>query len=190
MDVLTKRLAQWPGALAVAEPTSMTWLPLAIALKDAGVYLALVGNRHSARLRSAVAGKNKSDPIDASLLAQAGELFELVPARLPSPSELALRRAVQRRGKALVDANRCLRRLISQARWAFPDVWNACSGSRSTAIGIPQPVAPPRAAQPSTDLLDHRGGGRAHPRRRQRGEACHRHTFRGTPMGWVLGRSP
>jgi len=136
MDALTKRLAQWPGSMAVAEPTSMTWLPLAIALGDAGVDLALIGNRHSARLRSAVAGKNKSDPIDADLLAQAGELFELVPVRLPCPSELALRRAAQRRGKVLVDANRCLRRLISQARWAFPDVWNACSGSRSTAIGI------------------------------------------------------
>src|SRR5271166_1918456 len=37
MEGLTKRLAKWPGAMAVAEPTSMTWLPLAIALGDAGV---------------------------------------------------------------------------------------------------------------------------------------------------------
>ena len=42
MDALTKRLAQWPGSLAVAEPTSMTWLPLAIALGDAGVDLTLI----------------------------------------------------------------------------------------------------------------------------------------------------
>lgn len=136
LDGLAKRLAKWPGAMAVAEPTSMTWLPLNVALCQAGVDLALVGNRHSARLRSALAGKNKSDPIDAGVLSRAGEFFELRPARVPTADELALRRAVQRRGKVLVDANRCLRRVISLARWAFPDVWNACSGSRSTAIAV------------------------------------------------------
>ncbi len=136
LDALAKRLSTWPGAIAVAEPTSMTWLPLAVTLGQAGVDLALVGNRHSARLRSALAGKNKSDPIDAQVLSRAGEFFELAPARIPTAPELALRRAVQRRGKAIVDANRCLRRVISLARWAFPDVWDACSGSRSTAIGI------------------------------------------------------
>ena len=87
-------------------------------------------------LRAALAGKNKCDWIDAGVLSRAGELFDLVPARIPSPTELALRRAAQRRGNALVEANRCLRRVISQARWAFPDVWNACSGSRSTAIAV------------------------------------------------------
>ena len=122
MERLTKRLAAWPGAVAVAEPTSMTWLPLSIALGDAGVELSLVGNRHSARLRSALAGKNKSDPIDAAVLSRAGEFFELSPARIPAATELALRRAAQRRGKTITDANRCLRRLISQARWAFPDL--------------------------------------------------------------------
>jgi len=136
LDALAKRLSPWPGAMEVAEPTSMTWLPLAVTLEKAGVELALVGNRHSARLRSALAGKNKSDPIDARVLSRAGEFFDLVPARLPTAPELALRRAVQRRGKVLVEANRCLRRVISLARWAFPDVWNACSGSRATAIGV------------------------------------------------------
>jgi hypothetical protein len=28
MERLTKRLVAWSGAVAVAEPTSMTWLPL------------------------------------------------------------------------------------------------------------------------------------------------------------------
>jgi transposase len=136
MDRLTKRLTSWPGAVAVAEPTSMTWLPLSIALGDAGVELSLVGNRHSARLRSALAGKNKSDPIDAAVLSRAGEFFELEPARIPAAAELALRRAAQRRGKTITDANRCLRRVISQARWAFPDLWNAFAGSRPTALGV------------------------------------------------------
>jgi transposase len=136
MERLTKRLAAWPGAVAVAEPTSMTWLPLSIALRDAGLELSLVGNRHSARLRSALAGKNKSDPIDATVLSRAGEFFELCPARIPGATELALRRAAQRRGKTITDANRCLRRVISQARWAFPDLWNAFAGSRPTALAV------------------------------------------------------
>lgn len=42
MAALSRRLAVYPGVVAVAEPTSMTWLPLAIALGDAGGRLALV----------------------------------------------------------------------------------------------------------------------------------------------------
>jgi transposase len=136
LATLTKRLGGYRGVMAVAEPTSMTWLPLAVALGDAGGSLALVGNRHSARLRSALAGKNKSDQIDATVLSRAGELFSLGPARIPDPAELALRRAAQRRGKVLLDANRALRRVISLARWAFPDVWNAFGGSRPTALAV------------------------------------------------------
>lgn len=52
------------------------------------------------------------------------------------PGELALRRAVQRRHKTLIEANRWYRRLLSLARWAFPDVWIACSGSRATATAV------------------------------------------------------
>jgi transposase len=136
MDMLSKQLAPYAPVMAVAEPTSMTWLPLSIALERAGCSLALVGNRHSARLRSALAGKNKSDPIDADMLSRAGEFFSLEPARIPSPEELALKRACQRRGKLIVDSNRSLRRIISLARWAFPDVWNAFAGSRPTALAV------------------------------------------------------
>jgi DNA replication protein DnaC len=35
METLTKRLSQWPASVAVAEPTSMTWLPLSVALREA-----------------------------------------------------------------------------------------------------------------------------------------------------------
>jgi transposase len=136
MDLLSKRLAPYAPVMAVAEPTSMTWLPLSIALGRAGCSLALVGNRHSARLRSALAGKNKSDPIDADMLSRAGEFFSLQPARIPCPDELALKRVCQRRGKLIVDTNRSLRRIISLARWAFPDVWNTFAGSRPTALAV------------------------------------------------------
>jgi len=136
LAALTKRLAPYPGVLAVAEPTSMTWLGLAVALQDAGSDLALVGSRHAARRRGAISGKNKSDVIDPDVLARAGDVFELHPLVLPSPPQLALRRACTRRGAAVIDGNRYLRRLISLARWAFPDLWSAFSGSLPTAVAV------------------------------------------------------
>lgn len=136
LERLSKRLAAYPGVVAVAEPTSMTWLPLAVALGRAGGALALVGNRHAARLRGALSGKNKSDVIDGEMLSRAGEFFALGPARIPHAAELALRRAVQRRHKVVVDANRSFRRLLSQARCAYPDVWAAFGGSRATALAV------------------------------------------------------
>lgn len=72
LQTLTCRLAEFPNVMAVAEPTSMTWLPLAVALEWAGGMLALVGSRHAARLRGAISGKNKSDVIDADVLARPG----------------------------------------------------------------------------------------------------------------------
>jgi Transposase and inactivated derivatives len=133
---LGKQLSAYPGVVAVAEPTSMTWLGLSIAVTEAGGQFALLGSRHAARLRGAISGKNKTDVIDADVLARAGEVFELTPLRLPSPAELALRRLCVRRGAAVIDANRYLRRLLSLARWAFPDVWNAFEGSLPTARAV------------------------------------------------------
>ena len=133
---LSNRLAEMPGVVAVAEPTSMTWLGLSVALRNAGCDLSLLGARHAARLRGAIIGKNKSDVIDADVLARAGEVFTLSPLRTPEPGRLALRRACTRRGAAGIDGNRCLRRLISLARWAFPDVWNAFAGSLPTAVAV------------------------------------------------------
>jgi hypothetical protein len=136
MERLAKKLSAYPGAVAVAEPTSMTWLPLALALDEAGCSFALVGNRHAGRLRGALAGKNKSDVIDAEVLSRAGELFTLSQARIPDAAELALRRAVLLRDKAVLDANRARRRLFAQARWAYPDVWIAFGRSWATALAV------------------------------------------------------
>ena len=136
LAMLSERLAAYPGVVAVAEPTSMTWLPLAAALNSSGGQLCLVGSRHAARLRGAITGKSKSDVIDADVLARAGDVFDLHPLVLPTPEQLALRRVVTRRGGAVIDANRFLRRLISLARWAFPDVWNAFGGSLPTAKAV------------------------------------------------------
>lgn len=133
---LTDRLARRQVSLAVAEPTSMTWLGLSVALADAGIELALVGSRHVARLRGALSGKNKSDVIDAQLLSRAGELFALQPAVLPDPATLALQRACRRRHKLLIASNRCWRRVIALGRWAFPDTWNALRGSRAAILAV------------------------------------------------------
>jgi hypothetical protein len=74
--------------------------------------------------------------IDADVLARAGEVFDVVPLRVPAPGQLALRRVCTRRGAAVIDGNRYLRRLISLARWAFPDVWNGFAGSLATAKAV------------------------------------------------------
>jgi hypothetical protein len=63
-------------------------------------------------------------------------VFTLTPLRPPTPTELALRRAVTRRGKLVIDGNRARRRLISLARWAFPDLWSAFAGSMPTAVAV------------------------------------------------------
>lgn len=76
---LGHRLAAYPQVMAVAEPTSMTWLGLQVAMQDAGCDLALVGTRHAARLCGAISGKHKSDVIDADVLVMAGGLFDLAP---------------------------------------------------------------------------------------------------------------
>ncbi|WP_207597782.1 hypothetical protein [Arthrobacter sp. D5-1] len=96
----------------------------------------MIGARHSSRLRGAIMGKNKSDVIDSEVLTHAGEIFDPPPLILASPGQLALRRAVVRRAGAVVDGNRYWRRLLSLARWAFPDVWTAFAGCESTALAV------------------------------------------------------
>ena len=76
-------------------------------------------------------GKNKSDVIDSEVLTHAGEIFDPPPLVLASPGQLALPRA-----GAVIDGNRDWRRLLSLARWAFPDVWSAFGGSEATAFAV------------------------------------------------------
>lgn len=71
LRILTKPPAGYDNIEAAVEPTSMTWLPLAIAVESAGGTMHMVGARHSARLRGAIAGKSKSDVIDTDVLTHA-----------------------------------------------------------------------------------------------------------------------
>jgi hypothetical protein len=122
-------------------------------LTEASGQLALIGSRHAARLRGAITGKNKSDVIDADVLARAGEVFDVVPLRVPAPGQLALRRICTRRGAAVIDGNRYLRRLISLARWAFRTYGTASVArwpppKRCCPAGRTWPSSPPRAGPP------------------------------------------
>jgi hypothetical protein len=188
LALLTRRLAPYPGVVAVAEPTSMTWLALSVAVSEAGGQLALLGSRHSARLRGAIIGKNKSDVIDADVLARAGEVFPLPTLRPPEPTQLALRRACTRRGAAVIDGNRYWRRLISLARWAFPDVWTAFGGSLPTAVAVLDRW--PHLAQLGTARRAGltAGRGRTHPRGRRRPGPGRGDPFCRGGVGEVLGR--
>jgi hypothetical protein len=162
---LSNRLAELPGVVAVAEPTSMTWLGLSVALRNAGCDLSLLGARHAARLRGAISGKHKSDVIDADVLARAGEVFDLHPLRPVDPGQLALRRACVRRGAAVIDGNRHLRRLISLARWAFPGCVERVPrfvADRGRGTG---PVAASSPVSGRAPFHAERGLGVAHPRR-------------------------
>jgi hypothetical protein len=137
LERLSQGLAAVPAPVtAVVEPTSMTWLALTLAVERAGRQMEMIGARHSARLRGAIMGKNKSDVIGSEVLTHAGESFDPPPLVLASPGQLALRRAVVRRAGAVVDGNRYWRRLLSLARWAFPDVWTAFAGSEFTALAV------------------------------------------------------
>jgi len=133
---LTERLAPHAGSLAVAEATAMSWLSLNVAVERAGCGLALVEARHSAHLRAAVAGRNKTDVIDADMLASCADLFGLGPFRCPSAEQLALRRAVARRHRGVVEAHGADCRLWSVANWAFPDLWRAAKGSHALVAAL------------------------------------------------------
>lgn len=132
---LTEKLAPFAGAMVVAEPTGGTWLALGHAIEEAGCGFALVKNTDSARLRKAIAGRNKTDVIDAEMLAQCQAVLGVHRATLPSSAVWGLRRAMLRRHRCMIDAHRSDCRLWSLAMWAFPDVWRACGGHQ-----LAQPV--------------------------------------------------
>lgn len=90
LQEFAKVIAQLPHPMVVAEPTSLTWLGLSATVNDAGGQFVLIGARHSARLRGAIMGKNKSDVIDADVLSRAPEVFDLHPFDATLPAALAV----------------------------------------------------------------------------------------------------
>ena len=135
MKALTQRLRPYAGSLVVAEPTGGTWLPLSVAVGDAGCRIGFVANRDSARLRKAISGANKTVAIDADMLANCQRVLGVMEAPAVSFGQIGLRRALRRRHSAVVAAHRVECRLWALSAWAFPDVWRACGGHR-----VAQPV--------------------------------------------------
>lgn len=172
MAKLTERLSRYAGALVIAEPTSGTWLTLSWAVADAGCRLGLVQNRDSARLREAITGRNKTDVIDAEMLAGCETVLSVTAAALPSADQIGVRRALRRRHRATVDAHRCECRLWSLASWLFPDVWRACGGhhlAQPILARWPHPGSLARARVSSiTELVATRTRDRDPVRRAQR----------------------
>ncbi len=128
MAKLTERLRPHSGALVVVEPTAGTWLPLTMAVTDAGCRIGFVQNRDSARLRSAISGRNKTDSIDADMLARCEHVLGVHDAAVPPIGQVGLRRALTRRHQSVVDAHRAECRLWSLLIWAMPDVWRCAGG--------------------------------------------------------------
>jgi transposase len=152
------------------------------AVQDAGCRFALVKNTDSARRRKAIAGANKTDVIDAEMLAQCQAVLGVMRTTMPSPAVWGLRRALLRRHRCTIDAHRVECRLWSLAMWAFPDVWRACGGH-----SLAQPVLGrwPESAGLARAHLDSiaeivAGHGRDRdPRRRAE-------RIRGAARGWLL----
>jgi len=128
MSKLTERLRPHADALVVVEPTAGTWLPLTMAVTAAGCRIGFVQNRDSARLRSAISGRNKTDAIDADMLARCEHVLGVDEAPVPLVGQVGLRRALTRRHHMVVDAHRSECRLWSLLIWVMPDVWRAAGG--------------------------------------------------------------
>jgi hypothetical protein len=88
------------------------------------------------------AGRNKTDVIDAEMLAQCQNVLGVHRTTLPSPAVWGLRRAMIRRHRCTIEAHRADCRLWSLAMWAFPDLWRACGGHQLGPTG-PGPLARP-----------------------------------------------
>lgn len=136
LERLTGRLAAYPGALVVAEPTGMSWLALGHAVNDAECGFAMIDSRSSSKLRQAIAGKNKTDVIDADMLATSADLLGLSAGVLPTAGQMALRRVVRRRHRMTAEGHNADLRLWSLAVWAFPDLWKAMDESHPLAHAV------------------------------------------------------
>lgn len=160
---LVERLEPYAGALVVAEPTGGTWLALGHAIEQAGCRFALVKNTDSARLRKAIAGANKTDPIDAEMLAHCQAVLGVTRTVLPSPTVWGLRRAMLRLHRCMVEAHRAESRLWSLSTLGVP---RCVAGLRRSRPGPadPRPLAGAGRAGPGPSRFDRRDRRRSQPR--------------------------
>jgi transposase len=113
-----------PGdsALAVMEPTGMSWFPVAHRLADSGIGVTRVKGKRVKALRRYLSEHAKTDLADAHVLAAIPSFGgpELDPLHIPAPKSHALQRLTKQRGRFQDAIAAAKRRLLDLIRWASP----------------------------------------------------------------------
>ena len=107
---------------AVMEPTGMSWFPVALWLKQAGIKVIRVKGQRVRALRRYLSEHTKTDAADAHVLG-AIPLFGVMPAHpvyVPSPERHALQRLTRQRERLEDEVTAIKRRLLDLVRWACP----------------------------------------------------------------------
>lgn len=109
-------------ALAVMEPTGMSWFPVAHRLADSGVLVTRVKGKRVKALRRYLSEHAKTDLADAHVLAALPGFGgpRLDPVHIPAPKSHALQRLTKQRGRFQDAIAAAKRRLLDLVRWASP----------------------------------------------------------------------
>ena len=83
MAKLTERLRAHAGSLVVVEPTAGTWLPLTMAVTEAGCRIGFVQNRGLGPVAPGDSGRTKTDAVDADMLARCEAVLGVHDAPIP-----------------------------------------------------------------------------------------------------------
>ena len=109
---------------AVMEPTGMSWFPVALWLKQAGIKVIRVKGQRVRALRRYLSEHTKTDAADAYVLG-AIPLFGGIPADpvfVPNAEQHALQRLTRQRERLEDEVTAIKRRLLDLIRWACPAI--------------------------------------------------------------------
>lgn len=109
---------------AVMEPTGMSWFPVALWLKQAGIKVIRVKGQRVRALRRYLSEHTKTDAADAYVLG-AIPLFGGIPADpvfVPNAEQHALQRLTRQRERLEDELTAIKRRLLDLIRWACPAI--------------------------------------------------------------------
>ncbi len=110
--------------IAVMEPTGMSWFPVALWLKQAGIKVIRVKGQRVRALRRYLSEHTKTDAADAYVLG-AIPLFGGIPADpvyVPNAEQHALQRLTRQRERLEDEVTAIKRRLLDLIRWACPAI--------------------------------------------------------------------
>lgn len=95
LEELMVRLSDWAPAVVVAEPIAGTKAAVATRHHRVGLPSWVRGQPALARLRQAIAGANKTEVIDADMLARSEAILGVDQAKIPPAGQIGLRRAMR-----------------------------------------------------------------------------------------------